>query len=76
MVSFDLADGYCTLGIREEDKDFFTINHRGTLYILAGLPMGWKCNNYYFCRLTEVFIRHLREPMPNPSGHTPWLATN
>jgi hypothetical protein len=25
MVSFDLADGYYTLGIREEDIDFFTI---------------------------------------------------
>jgi hypothetical protein len=76
MVSFDLADGYYTLGIREEDRDFFTVNYRGTLYILAGLPMGWKCSSYYFCRLTEVFIRHLREPLPNPTGHTPRLATN
>jgi hypothetical protein len=76
MVSFDLADGYCTLGIRAKDNDFFTVNFRGTLYRLAGLLMGWKCNNYYFCRLTEVFIRHLREPLPNPTGHTPRLSTN
>jgi hypothetical protein len=75
MVSFDLADGYYTLGIREEDIDFFTVNYRGTLYILAGLPMGWKCSGYYFCRLTEVFIRHLREPLPNPPGHNPRLPT-
>jgi hypothetical protein len=39
-VSFDLADGYCTPGIRGEDKDFFTVNYRRTLYKLAGLPMG------------------------------------
>jgi hypothetical protein len=39
-VSFDLADGYYTLGIREEDIDFYTINYRGTLYMIAGLPMG------------------------------------
>jgi hypothetical protein len=76
MVSFDLADDYYTLGIREEDRDFFTVNYRGTLYILAGLPMDWSCSSYYFSRLTEVFIRHLREPLPNPTGHTPRLPTN
>jgi hypothetical protein len=75
MVFFDLADGYYTLGIRE-DIDFFAVNYRGTLYKLAGLPIGWKCSSYYFCRLTEVFIRHLREPLPNPTGHNPGLATN
>lgn len=75
MVSFDLADGYYTLGIREEDRDFFTVNYRGTLYRLAGLPMGWKCSSYYFCRLTEVFIRHLREPLLNPTVRNPRLAT-
>jgi hypothetical protein len=37
MVSFDLTDGYYTLGIREEDRDFFTVNHRGTLYRLPTL---------------------------------------
>jgi hypothetical protein len=31
MVSFDLADDYYKLGIREEDRDFFTVNYRGTL---------------------------------------------
>jgi hypothetical protein len=36
IVSFDLAHGYYTLGIRAEDRDFFTVNHGGTLYRLAG----------------------------------------
>jgi hypothetical protein len=40
MVSFDLTDGYYTLCIREEDREFFTGNYGGTLYRLAGLPMG------------------------------------
>jgi hypothetical protein len=26
FVSLDLTDGYYTLGIREEDRDFFTVN--------------------------------------------------
>jgi hypothetical protein len=39
---FDLTDGYYTLGIREDRIDFFTVNYRGTLHRLAGLPMGWK----------------------------------
>jgi hypothetical protein len=38
--------------------------------------MGWKCSSYHFCRLTEVFIRHLREPLPSPTGHNPRLATH
>jgi hypothetical protein len=76
MLSIDLTDGYYTQGIREEDGDFFTVNHCGTLYRLAGLPMDWKCNIYYFCRLTEVFIQHLREPLPNPTGHSPRTNTN
>jgi hypothetical protein len=39
MVSFDFTDGYYTLGTREEERNFFTVNYRGTLYRLAGLPM-------------------------------------
>jgi hypothetical protein len=27
MVPFDLTDGYYTLGIREEDMDFFTVSY-------------------------------------------------
>jgi hypothetical protein len=76
MVSFDLTVSYYTLGIREEEMDFFTVNHRGTLYRIAGLPMGWKYNTYYFCRLIEIFIRQLHEPLPNPTGHTPRTSTN
>jgi hypothetical protein len=75
MVSFDLTDGFYTLRIREEGKNFFTLNYRGTLYRLVGLSMGWKCSSYYFCRFTEKFIRHLREPLPNPTGHTPHTST-
>jgi hypothetical protein len=26
FVSLDIADGYYALGIREEDRDFFTVN--------------------------------------------------
>jgi hypothetical protein len=32
MVSFDFTDGFFTLGIREESKDFYTVNYCGTLY--------------------------------------------
>ena len=31
FVSLDLTDDYYTLGIREEDRDFFTGNYRGEL---------------------------------------------
>eukprot|EP00873_Tetraselmis_striata_P015326 jgi/Tetstr1/435590/TSEL_024493.t1 len=56
MVSFDLADGYYALGINEADRDCFTVDYRGTLCRLAGLPMGWRRCSYYFCKLAEVFF--------------------
>jgi hypothetical protein len=31
IVSLDLSDGYYTLGIIEEDRDFFTVNYKGEL---------------------------------------------
>jgi hypothetical protein len=46
FVSLDLADGYYTLGIREEDHDFFTINYRGEVWRLVCLPMGWSGPSY------------------------------
>jgi hypothetical protein len=37
VVSYNLADAYYKLGIREEDRDFFTTNYRGALYRHADL---------------------------------------
>jgi hypothetical protein len=42
FVSLDLTDGYNTLGNREEDRNFFTVNYRGELWRLECLPMGWS----------------------------------
>jgi hypothetical protein len=77
MVSFDLADGYYTLGIREEDRDFFTVNYCGTLYRLAGLPMGWKCNDYYFAGLPKFLSVTYANRCPTPRGTPPaYLRAN
>eukprot|EP00873_Tetraselmis_striata_P035682 jgi/Tetstr1/455946/TSEL_042727.t1 len=62
MFSFDLQDGFYALGIAEADRDYFTVDVRGQLYMLAGLPMGWSLSPYYFVTLTQVFITHLRKP--------------
>jgi hypothetical protein len=40
MFSFDLQHGLYALGINPSDRDYFTVNVRGQLYRLAGLPMG------------------------------------
>lgn len=40
FVSLDLHDSYYAHGIREEDRDFFTMNYHGELWRLACLPMG------------------------------------
>eukprot|EP00873_Tetraselmis_striata_P046305 jgi/Tetstr1/466569/TSEL_011071.t1 len=51
---FDLQDGFYALGIAEADRDYFTVDVRGQLYMLAGLPMGWSLSPYYFVTLTQV----------------------
>ena len=72
MFSFDLKDGFYALGIAEDHRDYFTVNVRGQLYRLAGLPMGWSLSPYYFTTFTETFVRHLRTPEPEPhSSSTP-----
>jgi hypothetical protein len=65
FVSLDLSDGYYTLGIREGDRDFFTVNYRGELWRLACLPMGWSGSAYYFCKLTQAFTNYMRRA-PTP----------
>jgi hypothetical protein len=68
MFSFDLKDGFYALGIVPEQREFLTVNVRGQLYRLAGLPMGWSLSLYHFCAFTDTFLRHLRQP--DPGGFT------
>eukprot|EP00873_Tetraselmis_striata_P018116 jgi/Tetstr1/438380/TSEL_026946.t1 len=64
FVSLDLsADGYDALGIREEDRDFFTVDYRGELWRLACLAMGWTGSSYYVCKLTAAFTDYLGTPL-------------
>eukprot|EP00873_Tetraselmis_striata_P020905 jgi/Tetstr1/441169/TSEL_029427.t1 len=60
--SFDLQDGYYALGLREDVRDYFIINVRGTLWRFAALPMGWSLSPYYFRTLMAVIVRYLRQP--------------
>jgi hypothetical protein len=71
MVSFDLTDGYYTVGIREENKELFTVNCRGTMYRLAALAMGWRCNNYFFPVLPKLFSNTFASRCPTPPGTPP-----
>jgi hypothetical protein len=68
--SLDLADRYYTLGIQEEDRDFFTVNYRGELWRLACLPMGWSGSAHHFCKLTETFTNYLQWPATPPTAKT------
>jgi hypothetical protein len=70
FVSLDLADGYYTLGIREEDRDFFTVNYTGELWRLACLPMDWSGSTYYLCKLTQTFTNYLRRSTTPPTANT------
>jgi hypothetical protein len=37
FIYLDLTDWYYTLAIREEDRGYFTVNNRGTLWRLSCL---------------------------------------
>eukprot|EP00873_Tetraselmis_striata_P008905 jgi/Tetstr1/429169/TSEL_019122.t1 len=78
VFSFDLQDGVYALGIAPSDRDYFTVNIRGTLYRLCGLPMGWSLSPYYFTTFMMTFVKHLRSPTtPAAPGNVPrsrrWL---
>eukprot|EP00873_Tetraselmis_striata_P012255 jgi/Tetstr1/432519/TSEL_021892.t1 len=78
MLSFDMQDGFYALGIAPSDRDYFTVNIRGTLYRLCGLPMGWSLSPYSFTTFTMTFVKHLRSPStPAAPGNVPrsrrWL---
>eukprot|EP00873_Tetraselmis_striata_P027924 jgi/Tetstr1/448188/TSEL_035479.t1 len=62
MLSIDLQDSTYAVGIAAQDRDYFTIEYRGMLYRLPGLPMGWSLSPYYFCSLIAAFNRYLRRP--------------
>lgn len=60
--SFDLQDGFYALGIAPEDRKYFTVNIRGKLFQLAGLPMGWTLSPYIFHHFCDAFVRFFRTP--------------
>eukprot|EP00873_Tetraselmis_striata_P036787 jgi/Tetstr1/457051/TSEL_043714.t1 len=62
MLSMGLHDDFYAIGIAPEDREYFTIDYRGKLYRLAGLPMGWSVSPYYLCSLTAAFNHHMRRP--------------
>ena len=63
MLSLDLEDGFYAVGVAREDRDYFTVDVRGQLWRLCGLPMGWTLSPYVFCTLMDVVVRHLRSPL-------------
>jgi hypothetical protein len=72
MFSFDLQDGYYSLGIAEQDRDYFTVDIQGTLYRFAALPMGWNASPYHFCTLMDQMVRYLRAPNMQVTKNPRW----
>jgi hypothetical protein len=62
MFSFNLQDGFYTMGINPADRDYFTVNVRGHLFILVGLPIGWSLSPFYFCKMTLTFVNFFHAP--------------
>eukprot|EP00873_Tetraselmis_striata_P019900 jgi/Tetstr1/440164/TSEL_028520.t1 len=55
--SSDLQNNYYAMGLREDVRDYFTINVRGSLWRFAALPTaGRSALTYYFCTLVSVML--------------------
>jgi hypothetical protein len=67
MFMFDINDGFYAIGINLSDREYFTVNVRGQLYRLAGLPMGSSLSPFYFCKRTLTFVNFFHAP--NPKVH-------
>ena len=74
MVSMDLQDGFYAIGIHPDFRDYFTVNYRGTLYRLAGLPMGWCNSPYVFNKFIATMVKQLRSPIPQEHRHPKRVA--
>eukprot|EP00873_Tetraselmis_striata_P007383 jgi/Tetstr1/427647/TSEL_017772.t1 len=71
MFSFDLQGSYA-VGIAPSDRDYLTVNIRGTLYRRCGLHMGLSLSPYYFTTFTLTFVKHTRSPtIPAAPGNVP-----
>ena len=75
MVTFDLCDGFYTVSVAEEDREFLSINLNGQILSFCALPQGYALSPFIFQKLTHVFIDHLRDPdsakteeVPIPAG--------
>ena len=60
--SWDLRDGYHAVGVRPQDRKYFTMNLQGRLIQIAVLPFGWSGSCTVFCKTMETFVSTLRSP--------------
>jgi hypothetical protein len=70
-----MQGGFYALSINPADRDYFIVNVRGQLYILAGLPKGWFLPHFYFCKMTFTFVNFFRAPDPKLSIAMPGNCT-
>jgi len=62
MVSLDLWKGCFHFKIHPDFRTFFGIEYpKNSFYIYNVLPFGWTNSPYYFQKLTQPFVRWLRE---------------
>ena len=66
MFSFDLQDGYHTIGIAPEDRKYFTFNLNGRLLQASALPFGRNASPYIFVKTMKILVQALR----SPTAHT------
>ena len=63
MISFDMQDGFHCINIAPEDRKYMTFQlPDGELIQCAGLPFGWNCSPYVFCKTMKTLVSALRAP--------------
>ena len=64
MLSLDLQDGFYTVGVHEEHRDYLTFEVAGVgLFRFKALPMGLSASPSIFTSTVNTFVRALRSPL-------------
>ena len=62
MFSWDLRDGYHSVGIDRDHRKYMSFILFGLLHQISAVPFGWTSSPYVFAECMAVLVKLLRNP--------------
>eukprot|EP00854_Cymbomonas_tetramitiformis_P005710 gene5710-biopygen5729 len=67
--TFDLKDGYHSVGIDPDFQEFMHFDIQGVLYQCGALPFGWTDSPRIFVKLMKTLVELIRSPQAGEDRH-------